>query len=569
MAGSTIATIGPFTGGLNNVLDPTSVADNELVECVNFEITEEGTLTSRPPITVNQWGHDYGTGGNGSMPRQTNGKAVVPIAVGRYKNDGAAVLYKYFAGKIWWERMNNAANSLTIGLNEIDGFDQTGNIEIGHTAVQYQNAMYFTNARQKNLVGKITIGSNTFTPIATMPTGQTILNHKSRLFVFPGPQTLAAENDNNSKFFYSSAPYDGGNNWDVAKNFVNVGFGDGQYISSALVYNGDILIFKENSTWRFAYEANIGQGSLDMINANVGSYGAHTTTMCNGAVYTFYEGDVHEIFNYQWQNISRKVKFTRSPLSEGEGYVDGITLNSIGDRVILSYYGRMYVYSQRSRTWSEWESENAISRGLNVSAAVMDDRETEMLLCSYYKHTNKPAEVDNNWRITRLFRIFDSIDAIFDVNKSEADANSQNREEYELRLRTKSYDLGIDSAFKRLMWWGASVLTRTDVQGQATVVVNNAGFTWDDLNGVLYSDLERSTWDSLLDILPNVTTDVDSENYASHGRKFIKFLKGLRFRQIYFTYKTIVDGTNNTIPSKVFSFTAVYRGKTKMAKELS
>lgn len=570
MAGSEVVLLGPFVGGLNNSLDPSSIRDEELVTLVNYEVTEDGTLVNRPVITVNQWGFDYGTGGNGHTPTQTNGRAVIPIAVGRYMNDGAAILYKYYGGSIYWERLNNAANSLAIGSKKLTGTAQTGDTNVGHRAVQYNNDMYFTNARQPDLVGKTAIGSTAFTKIPTMPLGQTILNHKSRLFIFPGPNTRSAENLNNSKFFYTDAPYTGGA-WNQSKNFVNVGYGDGQYISTALIYNGDILIFKENSTWRFSYEANIGQGSLEVINPSVGSYGAYSATVCNGVVYTYYAGAVYEIFNYQWSNISQKIDFDRAPIEAGEGYVDGVNLHTLGHRVILNHWGRTYVYSQRSKTWSEWESETMLGQGVTVPTSVLDntDRNKELALFSYYKHTNKPASIDNNWKITRLFRVFDTHDPISDVDQNGRPANQQNSENFECRIRTKSFDLGSDAAYKRLMWWGASVLTRTDVQGQATVIVNNAAFTYDQLDGTTYDALDQSTWDNLLDILPTATTEVDATSTVSHGRRFIKFLKGLRFRQVYFTYKASVDGTSDTLPNKLLSLTAVFRGKTKMTKEIS
>lgn len=570
MAGSEIAQLGPFVGGLNNSLDPSSIRDEELATLVNYEVTEDGTLTNRPVITVNQWGFDYGTGGNGSIGGQSNGKAVIPLGVGRYMNEGAAILYKYFAASVYWEGLNNAANSLWIGNRKITGLDQSGNGNIGHRIAQYNNDMYFTNARQPDLVGKVPVGGTTLTKIPTMPLGQTIFQHKSRLFIFPGPQTNTATNLNNAKFFYTDAPYTGGA-WDQDKNFVNVGFGDGQYISTALIYNGDILIFKENSTWRFTYEANIGQGSLEVINPSVGSYGAYSATICNGLVYTYYAGNVYEIFNYQWSNVSQKINFGRASIEAGEGFVDGVNLSTLGDRVILNHWGRTYVYSQRSKTWSEWESETMLGQGITVPTSVIEDqdRRHELALFSYYKHTHKPARSDTNWKISRLFRVFDTNDPITDVDQNGKPANQQNSENFECRIRTKSFDLGSDAAFKRLMWWGASVLTRSDVQGQATVIVNNAAFNYDQLDGTTYDSLDQATWDNLLDILPTAITDVDATSTVSHGRRFIKFLKGLRFRQVYFTYKAQVDGTSDTLPNKLFSITAVFRGKTKMAKEIS
>jgi hypothetical protein len=44
--------LGPFTGGINRVSDPTFVAPNELQECINYLIKPDGRLVGRPPITA-------------------------------------------------------------------------------------------------------------------------------------------------------------------------------------------------------------------------------------------------------------------------------------------------------------------------------------------------------------------------------------------------------------------------------------------------------------------------------------------------------------------------------------
>jgi hypothetical protein len=51
MPGSPIR-LGPFTGGLNNESDPSSIGDSELFDCVNLEFKSDGSLVSRPPFTV-------------------------------------------------------------------------------------------------------------------------------------------------------------------------------------------------------------------------------------------------------------------------------------------------------------------------------------------------------------------------------------------------------------------------------------------------------------------------------------------------------------------------------------
>jgi hypothetical protein len=44
--------LGPFVGGMNISSAPSAIADNELVDCVNFEVDIDGSLVSRPPIVA-------------------------------------------------------------------------------------------------------------------------------------------------------------------------------------------------------------------------------------------------------------------------------------------------------------------------------------------------------------------------------------------------------------------------------------------------------------------------------------------------------------------------------------
>src|SRR6202008_509488 len=44
--------LGPWFGGINTNSDPTAISDNELWDCINFDIDLDGSLTSRPPVAL-------------------------------------------------------------------------------------------------------------------------------------------------------------------------------------------------------------------------------------------------------------------------------------------------------------------------------------------------------------------------------------------------------------------------------------------------------------------------------------------------------------------------------------
>src|SRR6266704_6458375 len=47
----TPAKLGPWTGGINTLSDPSAIPDNQLADCVNLELDLDGSYIVRPPVT--------------------------------------------------------------------------------------------------------------------------------------------------------------------------------------------------------------------------------------------------------------------------------------------------------------------------------------------------------------------------------------------------------------------------------------------------------------------------------------------------------------------------------------
>lgn len=560
---SSVATLGPFAGGLNNFQDASSLRDEELSQLVNYEVEAGGNLITRPGITQNPWGTTWGTGGGGKASLQTSGKVVSPIAVGRYKaQGGAAFLYKEINGQIYYERMNNAADIVQpTQLNEVVGLTPGNNKNF--CAVQYNDRMYVSNQSNTGAVGYTRVGFTDFKKITTMPLAENLFIHKERIFAVPGKHTTTATASMLNRVYFSPVLYDGGD-WNLAENFINIGGGDGEFINNGIVYLGDILFFKDSSTWRFTYEADIGGGTLEKINASVGTVGSRSVTMCNDRCYTFYNSNLYEIFNYQWRKVSGGIKFQKAEKKATETYAEDVSLGHLGDRIIVSYYGNTYVYGQGTGTWSMWETSfDGFGRMLTVPGSFLDNIDNEIMIAGYSKNTNYKANTKTNSKITKLFRVEDSNGPISSTMHS-----FDPEEKFECRFTTKIIDLNAGSAFKRLMWWGVDALVKSKVESTATVIVNNAGYTWDDLEEKDLDALEETTCDNLVTVFPRAINNVDM--YSNDlSRRFIKFLQGLRFRQIQIDFNTTVDGTADTVPHKVYTLTLVIKGKTKMSEQVS
>jgi hypothetical protein len=123
------------------------------------------------------------------------------------------------------------------------------------------------------------------------------------------------------------------------------------------------------------------------------------------------------------------------------------------------------------------------------------------------------------------------------------------------RIRTKIYDFNDAMQFKKLMWWGADLLTNQDFRATAIPIVPKNITTWDELAEHTWDEVAEYTWDYLFQTPPDIISDVDVP--AGLLRRFYKFHRTLRFRQIQFVLALQGDGSTRTGPPRLFTMSAI------------
>lgn len=141
-------------------------------------------------------------------------------------------------------------------------------------------------------------------------------------------------------------------------------------------------------------------------------------------------------------------------------------------------------------------------------------------------------------------------------------------ETFQCILQTKNYTYDASSVFKRLFWWGVDAIFRGTVTGLVTPVTYNFAVTWGQLRlaGTTWGDLLNFTWGQPSSDLPIVETQ---RTGGAAIRKFVKFNKGLRFRQINFKVTFDTDGSTNSAPVRLFSLMTYVRAKQRVSKPIS
>lgn len=136
-------------------------------------------------------------------------------------------------------------------------------------------------------------------------------------------------------------------------------------------------------------------------------------------------------------------------------------------------------------------------------------------------------------------------------------------------LVTKNYNFSVPGSFKVLFYWGVDAIFKTNIQGQVVPGVYSQSTTWGQIRTApkTWGDLLSGTWRHPFLADPSVVTDV--ETMSGPVRRFVKFLKKLRFRQIYFRVAFRIDGSSDTAPVQIFTLSTYMDEKQTVSKQVT
>ncbi len=530
-----------FTGGLNNYWDQSSIDDTELAAIVNFEFTSNGSLTSRPPIYKEK---------NGSGTTIVSPVSGQPIDIlGTYvEADGTRYLVCTTNAKTW------VYNVSTYTWTEIAAFKASD-------CTQYLNKIVLSSA---------TAGQGgywedgTFTNTPSMPALNGIELFQTRFFGH-GVRGTA-----NANVIYwsniSTAGPDGADATDVwnwndefsNKMYVEIGGGDGQWITAMAQGYNDIVIFRNRSTYRYSYGDVPELGQMQVMQQDIGAENKQSVVKFENAHFVLSGGILYKYQNWLYYPLNaQKVKLEPKPFSQRIHHAISI----VGRRCIVWHNGGIYAYNLDTQTWSEWESAHYPAYFVTVERRAEQNEEA-----TYYGVT---GATDGT---IALYRIEDSPTSLV------------GSESFNCSMRTKIYDFDTPVEWKRLYFWTADLLSAkplkaivypVDLPETAPLVTwgelskDFAGettySTWDELSKDGSSDTEYGTWDSLKETLGQISTIID-HSATKPTRMEVKLNHSLRFRRAYFELYLDCDGTASTSPVSIFSIIPMVGIKAKISK---
>ncbi len=494
-----------FSGGLNNVTDPSLIAENELAQALNVTITRSGKIISRPPFLIEK-------------PKPVTGSTKV-TPLGYFRNvDGVTQLvaatqdktYLYnFSSDSWTQIATFAAADMTT----------------------YYDRLYLVNPAGaggywSKISGTYTFTTITYTsgdPKTSMPAGNQIHYSKGRIYI--SSRALG----NTSTIRYSNVSTLGTSIDDFpVDNFIDVNEGDGELLHKIVEGNSELFLFRSNSTWRLAFGASAdpSDGSLTQLSSTIGVDNSFGVVAGENYHAVMHGGTLYRLagYNYYPINEANKVEF----VSVGSGYTIDTAVSKVGQYLLAWYYGTLYCFDTEIGAWTEWQS------SLDAAYFIEAPRGTVAA-------TNEPITafgVGARTSEQSLLR--------FALSYSGDNTN----ETIKCRIKTKTYDAGLPTKFKRMFGWELLVVAVNSVNASIVAIEQEEqSITWTDLQTYTWAEAEEDgiVWAPL-----GVTPTTVSGFPASNPVPSVAKISGkTTFKRAYFTVEFENKGTSSTAPSRL------------------
>lgn len=541
---SKVYTLGPYIGGINNISEISNIADNEMIDCQNFNIDIDGTLVSRGPISTISLG----------AIATLNPHTIVTIgtAIDTNGTDPLVIFCVYFG--------SGSASNFVAMKNMTTGtvtILRTGITSV--SATQYQNKIFVVATAPSSVGGGYwDLDTDAWTNDASMPRGYGAVFYKQRMWITPG-RTQSNPARYQLRFtdpISVSAPTP--LVW-TASNLIPVGQGDGYALNDIVVHNDYLLLLKQGSSWIFAYDADPAQGTLRQINTEIGVADVFCVVQHENSTYVLDNGKMYELVNYSYTDLNvrfalRPTVTKISPSNNDLGYAG---LSVVGDVILARLGDGWYAYHIKVKSWTRWTSASVDIQGCFHFVEVPYD-------VSAYSYRTK--QYVSGSLITKsgatefvLYALTETTDTAFTTPDQDDSAIYP----IDCFVRSKVYTFEDDIEYKKLMWWGVDSYTASPSESRA-IIFDRAPLaaTWGDLVSFSWGQLQ--SWDAPA----GGSNLVISTNYESDGtlqRRLIKNLKTLRFKRIVFDYVT--QSTENNLPQSVQMYTMAAIVSTKARVE--
>lgn len=492
-----------FSGGLNNVTDPSLIGENELSEALNVMLTRNGKLVSRYPFLIEK-----------TVP--TGATKLTPL--GYFRNeDGLSQLVVASQDKTYLYNMTSKAWTQIATFAAAD-------------MTTYYNRLYLVNPGGAGGHYSKISGTYTFTSVATMPAGNQIHYTQGRIYISSRRQISGSVTEQ-SMLRYSDIPtlISAAIDTFPEGNYISINEGDGETLLKIVEGNSELFLFRSHSTWRLSFGASAEptDGSLTQLSGSIGVDNSYGVAVGENYHAVMYGGTLYRLagYNYYPFNDMNKVEFK----SAGAGYTIDTAISKVGQYLLAWYYGKIYCYDTEADAWTEWTS------SLNAAYFIEAPRGTVAA-------TNEPTTafgVGGSSSQQSLLRF-----------AFEYTGSAETNETINCRIKTKTYDAGLPTKFKRMFGWDLLVVAVEKVGAKIVAIQEQTvSKTWEELEAYTWTSAAAAgiVW-SPAGVTPVIITGLPLTNPVP---QIVKVGGKNTFKRAYFIIEFSNNGLSSTAPSRL------------------
>lgn len=506
-----------FSGGLNNVVDPSLIEENEVAVLKNLVISRTGKLISRYPIYKTS---DFPVATDAiKMKGYYRASTEVVYAVLSFEDATSPATYLWdIQSDEWTQVWDKSANDITTYADRLYLINE----DYGGGYVYWDEA---ATPDPEFVFEDLSAGSTG----TEMPAGNQIHFTKGRIYV----SSRASGNTSSIRYSDITSSAAGTSIDDFPPlNVIDINEGDGQFIVKVIEGNNELFIFRTNSTYRLAFSASADPalGTLSSMSQNIGADCSRSVVEGENYLAVLHAGTLYQFAGYNFYpfNPANKVQFQ---VEDGfSGQKQGIT--KIGQYLLVWHHGYMYCYDTETGLWSEWQSDTGAAHFFEAPRGTLLDSAA----------------------VPTAYGVPYSDYATQGLLKLALEYPESNAETIRCEVVTRTYDIGQPSLFKRLFGWELLAVAANWIEGGLTAIDAyrdlESQLTWEEIAAYTWQEVEDDGLQWLPDgsFIPTIVPKLPSSNPKP---QVIKISGKQTFKRGFFTVRFQTDGTSSTSPSRL------------------
>lgn len=410
--------------GLNIKVSSVAIEDAELSEVVNYNLGDGGELVKRTG-----WKEMWELGSPFKL-------------LGFFQTSTLQVFIIAFWNGSLWHIYSSPNGTAWTAIATVTGTPQYG--------VQYVDKFYIIQTGGTAGLVEVNSTATGLAEITGSPAGTFCKVFKDRLFVVnSGSSTVA------SRLYYSK-PFDFSATGWPATNFIDVGSGDGDWLTAVWNLQDTLVVFKSGASWNLYVQGDPTLWILRPFYSEIGCFSKHTLSVVENLLYFVGVNGAYVTDGNSIRNISLKIAPAFKAVVVSQTTIDRASAFVWEDKFVISLETFPVV-----TTWNAWSTK----RWNELATTTWTGGNAEITYLVYHVRQKGWTK----WEIEGDITPFMFVPVIFSATLKGVYCNDRTNTrlykfgeemfqddnvDYEVAVETKDFDFGLTTEMKRGKWVG-------------------------------------------------------------------------------------------------------------------